>query len=421
MIQLEIYQIDAFTNTLFGGNPACVVPLKEWLPDELLLQITRENAVAETAFFIIHEDHIHLRWFTPEVEMDLCGHATLATAHVLTTILNYGKETLVFRTLSGELSVKVENNLYTLDFPSRMPVSATLPASIKNALNRLPTEVLKSRDYVLVYENEQHIWDLKINRQVFDEINLDTGGVIVTAKGDACDFVSRFFTPQALILEDPVTGSAHCSLIPFWSERLKRTNMHAKQISEREGNLYCVNAGARVLISGEAKTYSTGKIWLDLKLALLVMFAGIWFSSCKPKATTDKKVGGSEIIGSWKLVSNVIITKGDTVVAYPVKGKDKVMIKLYNGSHFSFFNHDLKQGKTKDAVYDSGAGTYTLNGSDYSEHLEYCNYREWENHDFNFKLNIRQDTLVQRGIEKIDSLKVNREIIETYVRIQEGK
>jgi PhzF family phenazine biosynthesis protein len=420
-MKLELYQIDAFTNKLFGGNPACVVPLEEWLPDELLFKITRENAVAETAFFIIHDDHIHLRWFTPEVEMDLCGHATLATAHVLTTILNYGKETILFRTLSGELTVRVDKDRYTLDFPSRKPLTATLPDSIKNALNLLPTEVLKSRDYVLVYENEQHIRDLRINRQVFDEINLETGGVIVTSKGDDCDFVSRFFTPQAQILEDPVTGSAHCSLIPFWSERLNKTEMHAKQISERLGDLHCVNQGKRVLISGEAKTYSSGKIWLDNMMGILLIMCTMLYSSCQQAGQAKDKASPSQIVGSWRLVSNIIITKGDTVIAYPVKGKDHVMIKMYNDSHFSFFNHDTSQGKTATPVYDSGAGTYKLSGDNYSEHLEYCNYREWENHDFKFKLSIRQDTLVQRGIEKIDSLHVNREIIETYVRLKARK
>jgi PhzF family phenazine biosynthesis protein len=421
IMKLELYQIDAFTNEVFGGNPACVVPLNEWLPDQLLFQITRENAVAETAFFIIHEDHIHLRWFTPEVEMDLCGHATLATAHVLTTILNYGKQTIVFRTLSGELRVRVDKDRYTLDFPSRKPVRATLPGSIKDALNLLPIEVLKARDYVLVYENEQHIKDIKINRQVFDEINLDTGGVIVTARGDDCDFVSRFFTPQAAIMEDPVTGSAHCSLIPFWSERLQLTEMHAKQISERVGNLYCVDQGKRVLITGQAKTYSSGTIWLDMKLAILLVVFAVLSSSCQQAGVAKEKVPTNQIIGTWRLVSDLIITKGDTAVSYPVKGQDDVMIKIYNASHFSFFKHDTKQGKSKNAVFDSGAGTYKLSGTDYSEHLEYCNYRKWENHDFKFQLRIQRDTLVQRGIERIDSLNVNREVIETYVRLNASK
>ena len=158
-----------------------------------------------------------------------------------------------------------------------------------------------------------------------------------------------------------------------------------------------------------------------MKQLLLCLFAALLYTSCKEKNKTRDSTASSEIQGTWKLISNVIITKGDTVIAYPEKGKDKIMLKMYNDSHFSFFTHDTKQGKVKDPVYESGAGTYRLNGDDYAEHLEFCNYREWEDHDFNFKLNIRQDTLVQRGVERIDSLNVNREIIETYVRLKTAK
>ncbi|MCC9072148.1 PhzF family phenazine biosynthesis protein [Flavobacterium sp. F-65] len=262
-MKLNLYQIDAFTDKIFGGNPACVVPLENWLPDEILLKITQENAVAETAFFVVNDKRIHLRWFTPEIEMDLCGHATLATAHTLKAILDYPENTIVFDTLSGELIVTITDDVYTLDFPSRKPVPAELPEIIKNSINIQPKRVLKSRDYVLVYETEQEIKDIVIDRQTFDKINLDPGGVVVTAKGNNCDFVSRFFTSQASILEDPVTGSAHCSLIPYWSEQLGKKEMHAKQLSEREGTLYCVDNGERVLISGKAKTYFTGTFWID--------------------------------------------------------------------------------------------------------------------------------------------------------------
>lgn len=262
-MKLNLYQIDAFTDKIFGGNPACVVPLENWLPDEILLKITQENAVAETAFYVVNGKRIHLRWFTPEIEMDLCGHATLATAHTLKSILNYPEDTIVFDTLSGELIVTIDNDLYTLDFPSRKPVSAELPEIIKNSVNIQPKTVLKSRDYVLIYETEQQIKDIVIDRQTFDKLNLDPGGVVVTAKGDNCDFVSRFFTSQSSILEDPVTGSAHCSLIPYWSEQLGKKEMHAKQISEREGTLYCVDNDERVLISGKARTYSTGTFWTE--------------------------------------------------------------------------------------------------------------------------------------------------------------
>ena len=261
-MKFELYQINAFTDKAFGGNPACVMPMLEWLPDEMLLKIAKENAVAETAYYIIKGDKIHLRWFTPEIEMDLCGHATLATAHCLHSILNYPKNKIVFETLSGDLTVTIENGIYTLDLPSRPPAIADFHQIIKDSFNIQPNEVLKARDYVLVYDNETEIKNLVIDRQIFDKLNLDPGGVIVTAKGDNCDFVSRYFTSQASILEDPVTGSAHCSLIPFWAERLNKNKMLAYQVSERLGKLICENKGDRVLISGEAKTYFVGTIWI---------------------------------------------------------------------------------------------------------------------------------------------------------------
>ena len=260
---LDVYQIDAFTNTIFEGNPACVVPLPSWLPDEILLKITQENAVAETAFFVAKENKFHLRWFTPEIEMDLCGHATLATAHCLKTILKYPSNNIVFETASGDLTVTVKDDFYFLDFPSRMPVPAALPELIEKSLNIPPKAVYKSRDYVLVYDAEQDIKNIKINRQIFDQINLGTGGVIVTSKGTSCDFVSRFFTPQASILEDPVTGSAHCSLIPFWAKKLDKKELSAMQLSKRKGILNCTEKNDRVIISGQAKTYSIGKLWIE--------------------------------------------------------------------------------------------------------------------------------------------------------------
>ncbi|MEP7377536.1 MAG: PhzF family phenazine biosynthesis protein [Chitinophagaceae bacterium] len=262
-MKLDLYQVDTFTDKIFGGNSACVVPLKEWLPDELLFKIAKENAVAETAFFISTRAEFDLRWFTPEIEMDLCGHATLAVAHILKTILNYGKDNVIFHSRSGILQVSVENDLYTLDFPSRMPEPAILHDIIKTSLNKQPREVLLSRDFVLVYEEEQDVRDIQINRQIVDQINLDPGGIIITAPGDHCDFVSRFFTPQASIFEDPVTGSAHCSLIPYWSKRLNKKAMVALQLSERMGKLYCEDKGERVLIAGNAKTYSAGVLWTE--------------------------------------------------------------------------------------------------------------------------------------------------------------
>ena len=262
-MKLPLYQVDAFTDKIFGGNSACVVPLDHWLPDQTLLKIAFENAVAETAFFLRNENGFHLRWFTPEFEMDLCGHATLATAHILKTQLDYSKDKIIFQSKSGELTVTIENDLYCLDFPSRKPLPVALPENIRLSLDRQPSEVLGSRDLVLVYENEQDIRDIKINRQYFDEINMDPGGVIVTAKGKDSDFVSRFFTPQASIFEDPATGSAHCSLIPYWSERLGKNKMTAIQLSSRVGKFYCIDNGERVLISGKARTYFEGSISID--------------------------------------------------------------------------------------------------------------------------------------------------------------
>jgi len=262
-VKFDLYQVDAFTDHLFGGNPACVVSLPYWLPDDVMLKIARENAVAETAFFVDKGTKIHLRWFTPEIEMDLCGHATLATAHCLKAILQDIRDPLIFETLSGDLEVSVDHGLYKMNFPSRMPVAASLPDNILKALNIAPREILKSRDFVLIYENESDIRSITVNRNLFDQVNLGTGGVIVTAKGDHCDFASRFFTPQASILEDPVTGSAHCSLIPLWASRLGKKQMTALQLSERMGKLYCEDQGTRVTVAGNARTYSVGSFWIE--------------------------------------------------------------------------------------------------------------------------------------------------------------
>ena len=259
-MKLPIFQIDAFSDKVFGGNPACVVPLENWLQDEVLLKIAQENAVAETAFFVRKGKNFHLRWFTPDIEMDLCGHATLATAHCILSELKLESEKVIFETLSGKLEVSLNNGRYLMDLPRRDPISASLPDEIKNALNIQPKKVLKARDYLLVYENQKEIEDIVVKREVFDQINLNPGGVIVTAKGDHCDFVSRFFTPQATILEDPVTGSAHCTLTPYWSNKFLKKRMNAQQISERKGELICELKKDRVEISGKAITYFEGYI-----------------------------------------------------------------------------------------------------------------------------------------------------------------
>lgn len=262
-MEYELYQVSAFTQDPFAGNPACVVPLEKWLSDELLLKIARENAVAETAFYIDRGNSFNLRWFTPEMEMDLCGHATLATAHVIRNHRKYTGEKIIFDTRSGQLSVSFQESKYFLDLPNREPQPVELPKLLKNSLNLQPVEVLKARDFVLVYTSEKEIREININREYFDRLDLGTGGVIVTAPGEDCDFVSRFFTPGALVFEDPVTGSAHCSLVPFWEKRLGLDKMHARQLSPRGGELFCTLKGDRVEVAGQAVTYSAGKLFLN--------------------------------------------------------------------------------------------------------------------------------------------------------------
>ena len=261
-MKLDIYQVDAFTSDIFNGNPACVVPLDKWISDEILLKIAQENAVAETAFYVKNSDKYHLRWFTPEIEMDLCGHATLATAHVIYSILGLKKEKIVFETLSGDLIVKIKDHLYFMNLPSRMPLPKKLPKNIYDSLNIKPLEVYKARDYLLLFNSEDDVKNININTELFNKKNLGTGGVICTSRSNNCDFVSRVFFPQASILEDPVTGSAHCSLVPFWSNRLGKNELTARQISSRGGNLKCFNRDNRIEICGDAKTYLIGKIFI---------------------------------------------------------------------------------------------------------------------------------------------------------------
>ena len=256
-----LFQVDAFTTTVFSGNSACVVLLEDWIDDSILLKIAQENAVAETAFVVPQDDRFQLRWFTPDIEIDLCGHATLAAGHVVLSHLQSKTNIATFDTMSGKLQVERHGSMYSMDLPSRPPLSAKLPPSIAKSLSHSPMEVLKGRDYVLVYREESEVANLQINREQFDQINLDPGGVAVTAPGNDCDFVSRFFTPQATILEDPVTGSAHCSLAPFWGNRLGKTELDAKQLSARGGELHCKVQGDRVLLFGNAITYAKGQIY----------------------------------------------------------------------------------------------------------------------------------------------------------------
>ena len=256
----SVYQVDAFTSKLFGGNPAAVCPLDKWLPDEVMQQLAAENNLSETAFFVKEEDHFHLRWFTPEYEIDLCGHATLATSFIIFDQLKYDSDVIRFKSKSGSLEVTKKGDLIELNFPSRMPQPCEVPEALLKGLNFPPVRVLKSRDYFLVYDDETII------KQIVPDFNylnqLDVVGVIVTAASKEVDFVSRFFVPNSVIGEDPVTGSAHCNLIPYWAKELDKTTLTAKQLSAREGELFCGDKGERVTIAGKAVLYSKGEFYL---------------------------------------------------------------------------------------------------------------------------------------------------------------
>lgn len=255
-----IYQIDAFTDNVFSGNPAAVCPLEDWLDDDTLLLIAKENNLAETAFFTqLDKDEFHIRWFTPDIEMDLCGHATLATAHcIFSNFVNKNTHVIHFISKSGPLTVHRDGDMYHMQLPRRKGIKADLPDIIRQSINIQPIEIYKSRDFLLIYSNEEDIRNLEINRSIFDRINLGTGGVIVSAPGSDCDFVSRFFTPQSTILEDPVTGSSHCTLVPYWSHQLDKAILHAKQLSDRGGQLLCRDQSDRVEIAGKAITFFKG-------------------------------------------------------------------------------------------------------------------------------------------------------------------
>lgn len=264
-MNIPIYQADAFTNKLFGGNPAAICPLDAWLPDETMQQIASENNLSETAFFVKTEKGYLLRWFTPEYEIDLCGHATLASAHILFTELGYTAPEIHFETLkAGVLIVSRNGDKYTLDFPSRPPEPLDiLPIDLIKALGgNIPVEVLKSRDYLVVYETEEEVRELKPDFNLLAK--LDTVGIIVTAEGAGdIDFVSRVFAPKMGVNEDPVTGSAHCSLIPYWAEVLQKDQLYAYQVSKRKGELWCELKGDRVLMSGQVVIYMRGNIQLN--------------------------------------------------------------------------------------------------------------------------------------------------------------
>ena len=260
-MRVPIYQVDAFTNRRFAGNPAAVCPLESWLPDATLQVIAAENNLAETAFVVPQGEEYSLRWFTPKVEVDLCGHATLATAFVLRKMLGRQEEELRFQTRSGLLTVTAAGEALTLDFPALPPIPTDPPVWLPAALGGEPQGFWRATDYLALYPDEAAIRALQPDLRALASV--EARGVIVTAPGEECDFVSRFFAPGAGIDEDPVTGSAHCTLTPFWSERLGKNPLLARQISLRGGELHCRLAGDRILITGEAVLYLEGQIYLD--------------------------------------------------------------------------------------------------------------------------------------------------------------
>jgi predicted PhzF superfamily epimerase YddE/YHI9 len=259
-MKLPLFQVDAFAERVFSGNPAAVCPLEEWLPDAVLQAIAAENNLSETAFFVPRGDEYALRWFTPRIEVDLCGHATLASAHVILRHLTTGRDEVRFSSPSGPLAVRREGELLALDFPSRPPVPREPPAGLVEALGRPPLELLFARDALLPYATEEEVRALHPDFGALAQV--DVFGIIVTAPGHDADFVSRYFAPREGIPEDPVTGSAHCTLVPYWSARLGKARLHARQVSDRGGELFCEDRGARVAIAGRAVTYLQGQIEL---------------------------------------------------------------------------------------------------------------------------------------------------------------
>jgi PhzF family phenazine biosynthesis protein len=259
-VKLTLFQVDAFTGRVFAGNPAAVCPLEHWPEESLLQSIAIENNLSETAYFVPEGASYRLRWFTPAAEVDLCGHATLASAYVLFSLLGYPGERISFQSRSGELHVeRGGNGLLKMDFPAQPPLPCNAPEALGAALGHAPSATLRAQDYFILYEDERTVRGLRPDFSLLSTVDLR--GVIVTAPGSGdADFVSRFFAPKLGIPEDPVTGSAHCALTPFWSKRLGKRELHALQVSPRGGELFCTDHGDRVSIAGNAVKYLEGTI-----------------------------------------------------------------------------------------------------------------------------------------------------------------
>jgi len=259
-MRLPIYQVDAFTDHVFGGNPAAICPLESWIPDATMQAIAAENNLSETAFFVREGEGYLIRWFTPAHEIDLAGHPTLATAYTIFRFLEPGRDRISFRTVkAGTLVVTRRGDLLSMDFPARPPKPCPTPPTLAAALGRTPAELMAARDYLAVFERAADVADLAPDFGALAK--LDRMLTIATAPGEGeIDFVSRCFAPAGGINEDPVTGSAHCTLVPYWAARLSKTKLRARQISKRVGDLYCEHRGERVTIAGKAAFYMQGTI-----------------------------------------------------------------------------------------------------------------------------------------------------------------
>jgi len=257
-MRLKQYQVDAFARRVFEGNPAAVCPLNAWLDDAVLQAIAEENNLSETAFFVPTPKGFHLRWFTPVAEVDLCGHATLASAHVIFEVLGYPEQVITFETRSGVLAVERRDGLLAMSSPSRPPKSCRPPVALIEGLGRHPIEVLAADDYIAVFDSEALIRSISPDLAKLRELGLR--GVSITAPGLSVDFVSRFFAPKFGIPEDPVTGSAHCALAPYWASRLGKATLRAQQVSKRGGDILCELTGNRVVLLGRAITFMVAEI-----------------------------------------------------------------------------------------------------------------------------------------------------------------
>lgn len=256
---MKLYQVDAFTDEVFSGNPAAVVPLESWLSDDDMQNISAENNLSETAFFVEEPDGKYtIRWFTPQTEVDICGHATLASAHVLFDHLNFENKRVVFQSKSGELTVEKRENIYWMNFPSNPPEPIPVPKLLPEAIGTIPLYTGVNRDMLVLLQDEDTVQSVKPDFSLLER--MEVRGIIITAKGEDCDFVSRYFAPSMGIYEDPVTGSAHTLLTPFWEKRLGKSAFTARQVSKRGGNIMCNQKQNRVEIGGAAVTYMVGEI-----------------------------------------------------------------------------------------------------------------------------------------------------------------